>query len=385
MKKIAVFPGVFLTGGVESVIMNILEKSNSDEYSYDFFVPRPYDIALDSKLVKYHSKFIQIPQISEVGVIKYIKKVSKILKSTDKYDIIHVHSIHSGVLSSIAGFVAGIKQRVYHVHNTDDPSLNTIKFKKIYRAVMKFLINKFNNTYVACGEQASKYIYYKRKIKKSKVFIFNNSIDLHKFYPISISDFKKRKEQSTNEKLIIGNAARFTPVKNQKFLINLANEINKEIDCELMLAGDGETIDECKELSKQYNLQNKVKFLGVITDMKLFYDKIDVFVLPSFHEGLPVSIIEAQACGVPSLLSDTITSEVDFKLNLVDYESLDSSLNNWKDKIYNLSKKRIFDFETIKNRFDELNYNLDNMQIQIEKMYSNRKRVEFYDKNISNK
>jgi glycosyltransferase EpsF len=370
MKKVAVFPGVFLTGGVEAIVLNILASSDSQDYKFDFFVPRPVDPKLDNRVFTYGSRIIEIPQIKEVGSIKYIIKLLRIIKNTDRYDIIHVHSIHSGVLSSIVGFLLKIPLRVYHVHNTDDPVLVNMRFKKTYRSIMKFMINTFNNRYVACGQDAANYIYYKRKIKLGKVIIFKNKIDLLKYSPQNKKSIAEKTALFSESGLIIGNAARFTVVKNQIFLITLLKEINKKKNCYLVLAGDGETLNECKEYSKEIGVYDKVKFLGNIDDMPGFYNIIDIFVLPSFHEGLPISILESQACGIPSLLSNSITKEVDLNLKLVKYLSLTETIDLWVETILEHVSNRIYDNQLIKEKFIENDYSLDDIKYQIKDIYS---------------
>lgn len=364
--KILFFPGLFTSGGVETVVMNIFRNIDKKKFHIDFCVPRDYEGQFDNEVKGYGSNVIEIPQIRHVGIISYIRAVKRIIKENGPYQAVHVHSIHNGVYTIIASYLAGIKKRIYHVHNTDDPSIKNIPVPKIYRLIIKSLIKIMSTDYVACGEEAADYIYGK---KNKNVVIINNALDLSAFkaHP---KIYAERFKEYLKADIIIGNAARFTSVKNQSFLIKLLYEYSKKRDnVVLLLAGDGSTRQKCEEYVKELGLENSVKFLGNINDMPDFYNKLDLFILPSLHEGLPVTIIEAQACGIPCVISDTITKECDLGLNLVKSLSLDDSLENWINLVNNMSIKKEYDNTKISKAITDKGYNVDDMIKKITSVY----------------
>ena len=168
--------------------------------------------------------------------IKNNKKSKKNYKKNGSYDIVHIHGIHSNVVNLFIAKICGINKRIYHVHNSSDTLISNNFIGSFFHKMSQLLIKLFATHYLACGMKAAEYIYTKRMIKKKKVIIINNGIDLN--------EFNIKKKQNTNE-IIVGNAARFTDVKRQSFLIKMIAELVKYKKIKLYLAGDGELRKEC--------------------------------------------------------------------------------------------------------------------------------------------
>ena len=366
--KILFFPGLFTSGGVEAVVMNIFRNIDKEKFCIDFCVPRDYAGQHDEEVKSFGSKVIAIPRIKQVGIIKYIKIVKGIIEKNGPYHVVHVHSIHNGVYSIIASYFAGIRKRIYHVHNTDDPSLKNIKFPNLYRLLTRKLIKIFCTNYLACGEEAANYVYGR---KNNKVEIINNALDLDIFEP-KTPDYSEEIKKYYKADIIIGNAARFTDVKNQFFLIDLLYEFNKvNKKSILLLAGEGPTRQRCEEYAKELGVRDNVDFLGNLKNMPDFYNKLDVFVLPSLHEGLPVSVLEAQACGIPCIISKNITTECDLGLNIVDSISLDESLEVWVSKTERIASLKEYNHIKISNEITEHGYSIDCIITKLSMLYTN--------------
>ena len=176
----------------------------------------------------------------------------------------------------------------------------------------EYFIKKYENDYIkiACSKLAGDYMF--KNFKNKDYFIFNNSIDVSKFKFNSKIREEKRKELGIKaNSILIGNVGRFVEQKNHKLLIEIFNRLNKEFsNIELILVGDGVLKKEIEDVVKKYNLQTKVKFLGLRNDVNELMQAMDVFMMFSKYEGLPFVIIEAQASGLPCYLSNTISNEV---------------------------------------------------------------------------
>lgn len=123
---------------------------------------------------------------------------------------------------------------------------------------------------------------------------------------------KIRTQYQAEDKLVIGNVGRFSQQKNQMYLVDIFSEIRKiHKDSVLWLVGDGELRPQIEEKIKQLGLINSVKIFGMVDNTGELYQAMDVMVMPSLFEGLPMTGVEAQACGLPCVFSDTITREVD--------------------------------------------------------------------------
>lgn len=369
--RVLQFPGSLLVGGVESMLMNIYRNIDKNNYHFDFCVVRDNDSEgpYDQEIKNNGGKLFYIPQIKS-GVFAYLRAIKKIIKENGPYDVVHVHSVFNGIFAIIAAKSLGIKTRVYHVHNTNDASLRKFPFKNTYKKIARWFIKRKSTHHLACGKEAANYVYGK-KFAKKKGIVLNNALNLNEFYAYSKANIQSLREELNIPKdaLVIGNAARFVEIKNQIFLINLVHEMSKKQNVFLLLAGDGETRKLCEQRALELEIFDKVKFLGNISNMPKFYNTLDVFVLPSFFEGLPVSSIEAQACGIPSLQSDTITLEADMGLDLLYSFNLKTPLSDVVDLINKITLKRIIDNDLINKSVSEKGYNIKNTVKVIQKVY----------------
>lgn len=367
MYRIMFFPG-HISGGVGVVVMNIFRNINKEKFEIDFCVPESDKGEYDEEIENSGSHVYRIPQIKAVGPFRFIRTVKEILVKNGPYDAVHVHSVHMGALAIIAAKRAGISKRIYHVHNTQDAALDHLPLHSLIEKGLKSRILKNSTVYLACGQEAGKYIYGKHSFT-----VINNAVDTKRFYPYEEERRQAIKEKlsiGTKSKYIIGNIARFSKVKNQKRLVDIAFLDKKSRNLlAFLMVGDGETIDEIKEYAKEKGCDENIVFVGQRVDTEDMYNSMDVFCLPSFFEGLPVTMIEAQACGLPCLVSDAVTKESDLGISKVVYLSLSESDQRWLDSLYELIYKRVTDRKIIGDVLVKEQYELLAMISQIEDIY----------------
>ena len=182
-----------------------------------------------------------------------------------------------------------------------------------------------------------------------------NAIDTNKFIYNKDIRRQKRKELNIENKFVVGHVGRFHPQKNHDFIIDIFKELNeKRKNSVLLLVGDGELRQSIENKVKELNLLDKVIFTGVRDDIPELLQSMDVFVFPSLYEGLPVTLIEAQATGLPCIVSDTITHEAIISSNIQSV-SLQKSAEEWADKILlidNGSNRENAAIEIINSGFD---------------------------------
>ena len=149
-------------------------------------------------------------------------------------------------------------------------------------------------------------------------------------------EFRKliREEYRFHDKFVIGNVARFDEAKNHTFIIEIFNEIQKRYpNSVLLLVGEGLLEERMKKLVSDLKLEKKVIFAGVRSDVEVFLQAMDAFLLPSLYEGLPLSLVEAQVAGLPCYVSaDVISPEADIT-ELVDRISLELPAETWAIQI----------------------------------------------------
>ncbi len=367
MYRIMYFPG-HISGGVGAVVMNIFRNINRDKFSIDFCVPESDSGEYDDEIAKAGGHVYHIPQIKAVGPRKFIKTIEKILICNGPYNAVHIHSVHMGALAIIASKKAGIKKRIYHVHNTQDAALDHLPFHGVIEHFLNKIILDNSTDYLACGQKAGKYIY-----GNNPFTVINNAVDTKRFYPYDSENRRKIRKtllMYDTQKYIVGNIARFSKVKNQKKLVDIAC-LDKHMRNALvfLFVGDGETISDVKEYAKSNKCEDKIIFAGQRTDTEKMYNAMDLFCLPSFFEGLPVTMIEAQACGLPCLVSNVVTTECNLGISSVGYLPLSESDQTWIDTIYKMVDKRIENRENVETVLKAKKYELQSMVSLIEDIY----------------
>lgn len=370
--RIMHFPGTMLFGGVGSVVMNLYRNIDRTKVQFDFCVPRSERGPLDDEIEALGGRIFYIPQMRKVGFKNYINEVSRILRENGPYNAVHIHSVHMGAVTLMAAKKAGIKNRIYHSHSTQDAALENVPFHKALEWFLKKSISRNATERLACGRMAGEYIYGKKK----SFAVINNAVQLERFYPVKEEERNEIKAELgiKPEALVVGNIARFVKGKNQSFFVKLA-EIDKSAGGKLifLLVGDGDLKKEVEKLAKEADCSEKFIFTGNRTDAQRMYNAMDVFCLPSLFEGLPVSLSEAQASGLPCLSSDAVTDESDLKVAPFLQLSLSDEPEKWLAEIYSMADKRNTDCESIYNAIKSKEYEIKTIAQKVQAIYSNQK------------
>ena len=189
---------------------------------------------------------------------------------------------------------------------------------------------------------------------KHKFQIMNNAIDAKKFIYNEEVRKQKRVELGVEDKLVIGHVGRFNLQKNHEFLVKrFADFAKTNEDAILVLIGNGELQEKIKEMAKEYGIETKVKFLGLREDIPQLLQAMDLFLFPSLFEGLPVTLVEAQAAGLPCVISDMITDEI-MITDQISKVSLSGNTSLWNQEIakYRYSKRKNTIEDIIEHGFD---------------------------------
>lgn len=358
--------------GIESFIMNVYRNIDKSSVHFDFLVTRDekefYDEEIKSLGGKKFTIDIDKNTNTFIRILKESKELYKLLKVND-YQIVHVHSgTPLRVFYLFAAKLAGTKGRIYHSHSAEvkGPHSNLSIKKNIFRCLKQLF--KFSATdYFACSKAAGEWMYTKRTIDQGKVKVLYNGIELDKFRFNKEVREKYRKEMNINDKLVIGHIGRFNHQKNHTFLIDIFNEVYKQKkDSKLLLIGIGDLQDEIRMKVESLGLSDAVEFLNVRADVNNIMQAMDVFLLPSNYEGLPVVGVEAQAAGLKVIVSDNITDEIVITDN-IKLVSLSKSAEEWSNIILN----EIDGFERVdvSNEIIKNGYNAEDVAKYIQKTY----------------
>ena len=271
-----------MDGGVESVVMNYYRNIDRDKIQFHFLCDEdstdiPYD-----EIEKLGGKVIVIPPYQKL--FKYQKELYKIFKE-NKYKIVHSHINALSVFPLRIAKKAGVPIRIAHSHSTS----NKKEWKKnIVKNILRPFSKVYANKFFACTKHAGEWLFGKKIIERKELNVINNAIDLKKFEFNEKMREDLRKEFGIKEDtIVIGHIGRFMKQKNHDFLIDVFNElIKKDENLILILIGQGPLLNDMKQKVRDLKIEDKVKFIGQVTDVEKYYNIMDVFLFPSIYEGL---------------------------------------------------------------------------------------------------
>lgn len=340
-------------GGAETFIMNVFRTINKNEYMFDFLLGRE-DGAYVEEIRNLGGSIYTVCSRS-AGYFKYLKALNTFFKTNQgKYQAIHVHT---SSLSSLEVFYFakkfGIKTRIIHSHSTVQTGWVHNILHWLHKPILGFLANK----YLACSLVAKDWLY-KHTGVYDKSVVVKNGIDIDKFsYNVNNRDEIRREFHIDNRCKVIGHIGRFDVVKNHTFLLDIFKELQGiDYNTVLMLVGDGPLRKSIEQKSVELGLNTKVVFTGVRSDINKIVSAIDVLVFPSLYEGLPVSLVEAQAGGLTIVCSDRVSKEVKLS-EAVSFLSLDKPASFWADYI---NKLQIEDKNRVRESVVRNGYSINN-------------------------
>lgn len=320
-------------GGAETMIMNYMRNINRDVVKFDFLTNRDYRAAYEDEIESLGGRVYHMCPMYPSKFHQYKKEVKEFLQEHPEYKIIHSNLEERSYLPLKVAKKMGVPVRISHSHNRP-LGINPKLFVRYY---FRFMLKYYNTHMFSCGEEAGNWLYGKKN--RDKVIIMKNAIDAGSYRYNEAVQNEMRKQLGLTDKKVIGHVGRFFPQKNHEFLIDIFDAIHKkEPDTALVLVGGGETDDvlknHIKEKVAKLGLTDSVKFLGVRDDVEKVVQTFDVFLLPSLFEGLPVTMVEAQAAGLPCVISDRVPVECDITGN-VTVVPLDETPEKWADVVIN--------------------------------------------------
>ncbi|MGM8364843.1 glycosyltransferase family 1 protein [Virgibacillus sp. W0181] len=349
-------------GGAETLLMNLYRNIDRSKVQFDFLTCKSG--VFDKEIEALGGHIHRIPYITDVGHFGYVKQLKQFFREHATYSIVHSHMDKMSGLVLREAKRVNIPMRIAHSHNTESEGRLLVK---IYKSYVGSLIKRSATRLYACSSSAANWLYGK---DSDATFILNNGIETDKYsFSPQVRNEVRSQLKLKNETFVIGHVGRFSKQKNHLYLIDAFAEFSKSHpDAMLILVGDGLLKTKIMERINQLGLDAKIKLLGVREDIHRLLQAFDLFVFPSLHEGLPVTLIEAQSAGLPCLISDTITSEVDIGMGLIQQLSLVDK-STWVNKMIDqmhVTKTRKIDMGI----FYEKGYDIRHTAKQTEQTYT---------------
>ena len=341
-------------GGAETMIMNYYRNIDREKLQFDFLVHRDFEGAYDKEILALGGKILRIPRMNPFSK-RYRHELNDFFKNHSEYKIVHSHI---DCMSSLPLFYAkrhNVPIRIAHSHNSNQD--RDIKYP--LRLFYKNKLTKTSNIFFACGKKAGDWMF-----DGKPYILLPNAIDSILFSYNETIRSDMRKELAIDNSLVIGHVGRFNKQKNHEYLVDIFNCFyQRHKNSKLLLVGDGPCKDNVLKKAKYYNIENAICFLGQRNDINKVLQAMDIFVFPSLFEGTPLTVIEAQAAGLPCLISDKVPIDCK-KTDLVYQIKLSDSPEKWADKIEELLKiKRRNTYDEIKKSGFDVKTNAEKLEI----------------------
>lgn len=340
LKKILVTGMTKNLGGVEKFIVNYCQKIMADDIKFDFIVTDDKCV-LENEIKEMNSKIYYITEKHFKHPIKFRKQLEEYVKD-EYYDAIWVNdcSLNTFHYIKIAKKI-GIPTRIIHSHNSRnmDTSLKGM-IRYLIHLLNKYEVSQYATHYWACSDLAAKF-FYTSKIMPY-VTIINNGIETQKFKFDLKTREEYRKKLNFDDKFIIGNVGRLHFQKNQLYLLKIFKEYLKDdLEAKLVLIGEGQDRYKIEQYMEENDLKDKVVLLGICNNVNDIMQAMDIFLLPSLFEGLPIVGIEAQCSGLPCIFSANITKNVKLLKDTCFLGIKDEDIEKWVKKIQEMRDEKI--------------------------------------------
>lgn len=340
MKILYVLSSLSKQNGISSFVMNYYKRINHNKFDCTFLVMKNInsDGEYEKLIEKFGDQVIALPSLKKG--MRFFTTLKHVLKN-QKYDIIHVHLVNLGwMFFLMSKLFSPNTKRVLHAHAT---VFGETKWKNIRNKFFaRFSIGLAQKLF-ACSKAAGDGLFGNRNYT-----VISNAIDVNKYAFDANARVKIRDQFGCHQKIVMGTTARMEIQKNPLFAVDVFYAILQYSDqIEYWWVGDGSLRNQVEDKLKKLGIQEKFKLLGKRNDARDFYQGMDLFVLPSLFEGLPVVAVEAEASGLPIVMSDSITREISSKNSK--YIPLACGAKAWAKEIYEWITDNQHEFQKRKN------------------------------------
>ena len=348
-------------GGAETFLMKVYRQLDKAKYQFDFCINERNKCFYEDEILSMGGKIYRITEKS-ASLLKFKKQLYEVVNSNGYQYVLRVCSNAAGFMDLEIAHKAGAKVCAVRSSNSSDG--RGLKLK-IAHTLGQLMYSRYVNVKIAPSDLAAIYTFGEKAYKDGAVNMLHNAVDLNTYrYDAKIREHLRSEIGVSRETVLLGHVGRFMTQKNHKFLLQVFEEFLKiKEDSRLMLIGGGPLEEEIRSRVKELGLDGKVIFMGIRSDVPGLLSAMDALVFPSLYEGMPNTVIEAQATGLPCVIADTITREANIT-GLVQYLPLGNA-KQWADYLAKLPPvtratpvqsfiDNCYDIESVTSRFVKL-------------------------------
>lgn len=316
-------------GGSQTFIMSVYRAIDRTKVQFDFVVFPENIKGFYDEVEQLGGRVFVCPRFSAKNSIKFVRWWHRFFKEHPEYRIIHAH------VRSVASIYLRIAKQyglrtIIHSHSTSNGS----GFSAVVKGVFQRPLRNLADYLFSCSDYAGKWLFGEKAVTLDRYKMVPNCVSCERFaYNQQARQECRAKYGIGEDAFVMGHIGRFREVKNHRFLVDVFSEVlSRQPNAKLLLVGDGELRAQTQQYCRDKGIEDKVLFVGNQVNTEDYYAMMDVFLLPSLWEGLPVCAVEAQASGLPCILSDPITRDVQVT-DLVTYEPLEKGAAHWAEAV----------------------------------------------------
>jgi len=322
-------------GGAETFLMKIYRTIDRSKYQFDFCLCISEKGFYDDEIEALGGRIYHITAKTK-SISSFRRELSKIVRDNNYKYVLRITANAIGLLDLRIAKSAGAEVCIARSSNSNDEG----GFKShIAHRIGQALFLRYVDKRIAPSDLAAIYTFGEKYFKKGEVTILHNALDLNHYMFNPEARLRIRNEFDIPENaFVVGHVGRFMTQKNHKKIIEVFQTILlRKPNSFLLLVGNGELEERIRELVAQKRIDRNVVFAGLRKDIPEVLSAMDVFVMPSIYEGMPNTVIEAQATGLPCVISDTITREANIT-GIVKYVALEDSEDKWASEVLNSAR-----------------------------------------------
>lgn len=311
MKRILHMTPPIVNNGVYKYIFSNLKYIDKSKFEFAFLTQAKAELEVTEEYKKYGFRIHNFTTTQRENPLKFRQEIMDVL--SEDYDVLQLHtSFWRGFLIEEIAMEIGMPKVIVHSHSSNIDINNANKRAQMYEEHLKYrsmFSKEYATDFWACSNKAADWLY-NDSISRDEIKIMRNAIEIEEYsYDKDKRDFYREK-LGLKGKFVIGNTCRFEYQKNHEFLVKVFAKIYvNNPNIVLLLVGGGQKLSYIKKMVKEYGIEDAVIFLGWRDDVANILQAMDLYCLPSLFEGLPIVLVEAQAAGLPCLVSDTVTQE----------------------------------------------------------------------------
>lgn len=352
MRRILCVVSSMDVGGAETFLMKIYRSLDITKYQMDFCVATNKPGFYDSEIIQRGGQIFRITAKTQ-NIFLYIKDLKKVFKSNKYVAVLRNSASCFGALDLWIAKCCGVKKCILRSSNA---GIDSGKISRVLHLIFRIPLTSVADIKIAPSRLAGTYTFGSKAVNNGKVVFLHNAVDTTLYTFNSQHRDALRNQLGVGDKLVVGHIGRFNIQKNHKYLIEIFKQIKeRNSNSVLLLIGKGELEQFIHDQVKNYGIEKDVLFLGIRSDIPEILMAMDVLVFPSLFEGMPNVVIEAQATGLPCVISDKITDEANIT-GLVKYLSIDDDPIEWALQAIDSIQSTRVNMETV---YRNKNYSID--------------------------